>query len=114
MAPGVSEPVGSVGEEASRLLHAAEEWWRGLGGSAGESTSDTAPEAAEPDHAPCQSCPFCLLLSALRSARPEVFEHLSAASVSLAAAVRAALATDRPPSADRPRRETTVERIDIS
>lgn len=103
----MTEAVGSLGEEASRLLGAAEEWMRGarerVGGAVGDLGAHPGPE--------CQVCPVCQLLAVLRTASPEMFEHLVAASASLVAAARAALdAHDRNGAR---RRDAHVERIDI-
>jgi hypothetical protein len=84
-----SEAVGSLAEEAAKLLGAAEEWWR-----AHAPSDHLGPE--------CRVCPLCQVLSVVRGAQPELFEHLT----SLLASFR---------SAAEPRRTAApVERIDIS
>jgi len=116
---------GSVGEEAEKLAAAVQDWlgeWRsgggGFGGFGGFGATarggDVWAEAtATPsDGAECRICPICQGLRVLRSTRPEVFEHLSDAAASVAAALRELLGDsvsggtprDRPPD---------VERIDL-
>lgn len=132
---------GSVGEEAAKLADAVHEWlgeWRGsgaLGGFGGlgghrasgsgakgaassgdvwaEATAAPPPAAAGRDGAECRMCPICQGLRLLRGSQPEVFEHLSDAAASLAAALRELL-TDAAGSHGAPRdRPPDVERIDL-
>jgi hypothetical protein len=60
----------------------------------------------------CRWCPVCRTVHALRTASPEVREHLSVAAASLAQAAAALMATDIPDDA-RPRRGH-VEHIDLT
>jgi len=95
----VSEPVGSLAEEAAKLFGAAEEWWR-----------DHAPAVEAHTGPECKVCPLCQVLSVVRTAQPEVFEHLATAADAFVQAVRAAVeAYVTPRRADVP-----VERIDIT
>jgi hypothetical protein len=97
-----AQPAGSVGEEAARLLEALEAWVRQHGaGSIAARVATGSPE--------CCLCPLCHLLGALRTARPETFEHLLDASGSLAAALRSALDAH-----ESDRRRSRVQRVDIS
>ncbi|HVE97561.1 MAG TPA: hypothetical protein VNA12_00080 [Mycobacteriales bacterium] len=106
----MTEPVGSLGEEASRLFAAAEEWVQGArAGSGADGDARPAAGHAGPE---CVICPLCQLLALARAARPEVVEHLAAAAGSLVSAARAAFEAaerggGRPPS-------SRVEHIDIS
>lgn len=75
--------VGSVGEEAARLLEAFQEWVRGHPGP--------VADGATGEPVTCRLCPFCRLLSLARGAQPETFEHLIAAADSLAAAARSVI-----------------------
>lgn len=97
----MTEPVGSLAEEAAKLLGAAEEWWR-----------DRVPAAAVAAHAgpECRVCPLCQVLSVVRSAQPEVFEHLVTAADAFAQAVKAAVDAYASPR----RTGAPVERIDIT
>ncbi len=139
---GAEDPVGkqpdpahgSVGEEAAKLADAVHDWlgeWRGVGGLGGlgghraagsgrasahgdvwaAATAPAPPPSA--DGAECRMCPICQGLRLLRGSQPEVFEHLSDAAASVAAALRELLGDaarghgsprDRPPD---------VERIDL-
>ncbi len=81
----MTEQVGSISDEASRLFAAAEAWWRDA------HTESPNDPPVEPLTGPeCRICPLCQLLSLLRTTRPEVFEHLSSAAMSVLHAVRAA------------------------
>ena len=118
-------PHGSVGEEAEKLAAAVQEWlgeWRSgsggfgsFGGLGGGRAGDVwaAATAHEPDGAECRMCPICQGLRLLRGTRPEVFEHLSDAAASMAAALRELLrdsgARDGSPRDHPP----DVERIDL-
>ncbi|MDQ1733762.1 MAG: hypothetical protein QOH56_13 [Pseudonocardiales bacterium] len=92
-----SEPA-PLGEEAAKLLAAAQEWFhRNLGQP---STSKIATGATE-----CAWCPLCQLISALRGEQPELTERFveAQAAVSgllhaLADAVSSAGSTGRRPS----------------
>jgi hypothetical protein len=97
----MSEPVGTVGEEAARLFEAVQDWMRGA------ATEQPHPVAAE-----CRICPVCALLGVLRTARPEVFDHLVDATGSLLAAFRVALEAHERHWARR--RGAPVERIDLA
>jgi hypothetical protein len=108
------EPVGTLAEEAARLLAAVHVW-------AGDSTAASrgrGPDGAdgeaehhdEHDLAECQWCPLCRLVRMARATSPEVREHLSQAAVSLALAVKGLL--DDPRTTER--RETSLEKIDLT
>ena len=83
-----SEPVGSLGEEAVRLLAALQD--RAGGGHEHDASSGD-----------CRFCPVCRMVGAVRSTPPEVREHLSSAGASLVQAVSALLATAVPDDAGR-------------
>jgi hypothetical protein len=78
--PAVSE-IGSVGEEAARLIEAAADWLRSRAGEDGH------------DAATCRLCPLCRVLGVARTAQPETFEHVLAAVESLTAAARTLVET---------------------
>jgi hypothetical protein len=92
-----------MGEEAARLAEAVQTWLHGRQGPAadGESPGDPTGE--------CGICPACQLLRLVRSARPEVYEHLADAAASLTAAIRE-LASEYVPA---PPRRGDVEHIDL-
>ena len=87
-----TEPVGTVAEEAVKLVGAFGDWLA-------EHRGDTAAAGAngEAHTEPCTSCPLCVVRAALT--KPEVRHHLAAAAESFLAAVAAVV--DRPGGADR-------------
>jgi hypothetical protein len=101
--PGDPHEVGSLGEEAAKLLGALSGWAREHAGDAGEQLSGLAAHAAASandlnDHlatgsAECTVCPLCRTVHAARQLGPEVTSHLSAAMVSLVQAAAALMAT---------------------
>jgi hypothetical protein len=116
--PHGSDDVGSVGEEAARLLGALSDWARDadLVGQAGhvlheidEHVATGAPE--------CRWCPVCRTVHLARAASPEVRTHLASAAASLVQAVAGVL--ESLPSAaatgatGAPTQESGVERIDL-
>jgi hypothetical protein len=104
------EPVGSVAEEAAKLLGALSGWAREHGDGAAAMADSLTGELH--DHlatgAPeCAWCPICRTVAAARQASPEVRAHLASAGSSLMMAVSGMMAT-RPEG-----REGNVERIDL-
>lgn len=112
------EPVGSVGDEAAKLLGALSEWARDQGtdyaGTAAGAASTFASavrdvnEHIASDGEDCRYCPVCQVIHAVRSTSPEVREHLSVAASSLINAAAGLLATQTNPSAP-----SRVEKIDL-
>ena len=115
------DDVGSVGEEAAKLLGALSDWARDHGGDlgAGDGPGGVAAQAAAAvrevvDHvdtgaAECAWCPLCRAVHVVRD--PQVRDHLANAAASLmqaAAGILAATASHerRPPAPG-------VERIDL-
>jgi hypothetical protein len=89
----VSEPVGTLAEEAAKLLSAAQEW---------------AKSRFEGDHpSDCQLCPLCQAIGALRQVKPETIEHLVAAAASFASALRTTVSPAPSPEPGR------VQHIDV-
>jgi hypothetical protein len=116
--------VGSLGEEASNLLGAVEDWLRGArehgAGASGDERSEGSAyvEFAEPDAQrhmgpECLICPICQLLALARSARPEAFEHVVDAVGSLLLALRS-LVEEHERTWSQRRRPSAVQRITIS
>lgn len=113
------QDVGSLGEEAAKLLGALSGWARKHAGDAGEGLSGLAGHAAEPAHdlhdrvatgsPECTVCPVCRTLHAVRRLSPEVTTHLSSAAASLAQAAAALMTAAEPP----PRSSADVEHIDL-
>ena len=95
-----NEPVGSVAEEAAKLLGALQDWAR----ASGHETAGPASGAASAfrnlnEHIAtggqdCKYCPVCQLISVVRQTSPEVKHHLSTAASSLLHAAAAAMSTD--------------------
>ncbi|MFB9314434.1 hypothetical protein [Nocardioides plantarum] len=128
--------VGSVGEEAAKLLGALSGWatdagdtgnagepGAGLGATLGAALGGLGGLAAERlsevnDHlatgaAECTYCPVCRTVHAIRGTSPEVKAHLAGAASSFFQAVAAALATQPPPGTRGPGDSTGLERIDL-
>ena len=112
------EDVGSVSEEAAKLLHALQDWAKESGteyaGAAAEGAAAAMHRINEhvaTGGAECTYCPVCRVISAVRGTSPEVKEHLSAAAGSLMQAAAGLLATQVPDPARRP--ENSVQRIDL-
>jgi hypothetical protein len=136
------EEIGSVGEEAAKLLGALSDWAKdssgglgsglgaglgsGLGAGLGESLSGLADHAAATmselnDHiatgAPeCTYCPVCRTVHVVRQTSPEVKAHLASAASSFLQAVVGMLATLPPPGSGaggQAGQPGGVERIDL-
>ncbi len=120
---GDAHEVGSLGEEAARLLGALSGWARDQTGGAGEGLSGLAEQAAAgvrdlDEHlatgtAECTVCPVCRTVHAVRQLSPEVTTHLAAAVSSLAHAASALLATGDPRPRGATPRTPDVEHIDL-
>lgn len=93
----MTEPVGSVGDEAAKLLAAAQEWAR-----------QRVPGEGHISGAECQVCPFCQGVALLRQVKPETVDHLLAAASSLVSALRTTVTPPAPPSGT-----STVQHIDV-
>ena len=120
---GGPDEIGSVAEEAAKLLGALSGWARDQGNSAGASFAEAAhgavhgaTEAAHNvnDHfatgsAECLYCPVCRVMHYVRSTSPEVKTHLAIAATSLMQAASALMATQVPDARESP----GVERIDL-
>jgi hypothetical protein len=117
-APGAD--VGSVSEEAAKLLGALSGWAKDHGNDLGNGVSDMASQAASalqnanehfatggPD---CTYCPLCRVVHAVRECSPEVRTHLALAAANLMQAAAAVLNTTVP---DHRKRPEGVEKIDL-
>jgi hypothetical protein len=111
-----SEPVGSLAEEAARLIAALQGWTQDQRQQA--DTTDDAGDARQEhdaaDHDPlsieCRYCPLCALARTAKAMTPEVREHLSSAALSLALAVKGFIDNTQPDQ----RAATPVEKIDLA
>jgi len=116
------EPVGSVGEEAAKLLFALQGWAKETGGDYADAAAAAASGAAKTLHdlnehiatgsQDCRYCPVCQAISVVRSTSPEVREHLSVAASSLMQAASGLLASYGGHSTARPG-DPGVEKIDL-
>ncbi len=100
--------VGSVGDEAAKLLDALSGWAREQSGDRGSlaGLGDLAEHAAASfaevnEHlatgdAECTYCPICRTVHAIRRTSPEVRAHLTTAASSLLSAAAQLLATAAP------------------
>jgi hypothetical protein len=118
-APDPGEPVGSVGDEAAKLLGALSEWARDQGSDYAGSAAAAADSFAHAvqdvsEHVAtggeeCRYCPLCQVIHAVRHTSPEVRTHLSVAASSLMHAAAGLLATRTGPGQQSP----PVEKIDL-
>jgi hypothetical protein len=104
-----------VGEEAGKLFAAFQHWLGANGGSVPIATG--SPE--------CCICPLCQLIVLVRTARPEMVEHLTGMATEALTALRAAFdasfektAEPEPEKSSRPAgqrhaKRGGVERIDV-
>ncbi|WP_243060332.1 hypothetical protein [Nocardioides sp. SR21] len=93
-----SDDVGTVGEEAAKLLGALSGWAKDHGGDGHIDTG--APE--------CTYCPICKTVHVLRQASPEVRTHLATAGAALLQAFAGLMATPVPGE-----RTSGVQNIDL-
>ena len=128
---GQEPSVGSVGEEAVKLLQALQDW---AADSAADSAADHAGAASSAaagaattwrwvnEHvatggADCRYCPLCQVISMVRGTPPEVRDHLASAATSLMHAAAGMLATTVPDAGARRRGPggagTPVQKIDL-
>ena len=109
--PGAHEPVGSVGEEAAKLLAALQGWlgehaggrtpsWGGLGSAYISDGSEA-----------CRVCPVCQLIAFVRGIHPDSVEQLTHAAGSMLQAL-SGLVEAAHRSNDR--RGSPVQKINLS
>lgn len=119
-----AEEVGSVAEEAAKLMGALSDWAKdqgeahgvgsggaGLGASVAGLTDLARELQAHVGGENCTYCPLCRLIGVVRGASPEVRTHLATATTALLQAAASALATPVPE--ERQRRRGPVETIDL-
>jgi hypothetical protein len=115
------EPVGTVGEEAVKLLQALQDWAKESGSDYADATAGAVSGATSRlrdinEHIAtggedCRYCPICQAISLVRGTSPEVRQHLSSAASSLLQAAAGVLATPVPDQGTR--RDGAVEKIDL-
>ncbi|QIK66086.1 hypothetical protein G7072_06780 [Nocardioides sp. HDW12B] len=111
--------VGTVAEEAAKLMGALSGWAREQGdtaaGGAAASVAGLADLAKDLEgHVAgenCTYCPVCRVIGMVRATSPEVKAHLTTATTSLLQAAMSAMATPVPDEARR--RQAGVEKIDL-
>jgi hypothetical protein len=118
---GPSESIGSVADEAAKLLGALSDWAKDHGTDLGQAASGLAGHAARSaqgvnEHlatgaAECSYCPICRTVHALRETSPEVRAQLATAATALLQAASGLLATAVPDARRDP--SAGVERIDL-
>jgi hypothetical protein len=104
------EAVGSVAEEAAKLLGALSGWAREHGDvvtAMADSMSHELHDHLATGSPECAWCPVCRTVATIRQTSPEVRAHLASAASSLMMAVSGMMASH---SAGR---DGTVERIDL-
>lgn len=117
---GEPPEVGSLGEEAARLMDALGEWARDQGHDVGEGVSGLADAAVGAARGvdqhfatgseDCRYCPVCRAVHVVRQTSPEVRAHLATAAHSLLQAAAGLVAT-AVPEAQEP--TTGYERITV-
>lgn len=110
--------IGSVAEEATKLLGAVADWAREHGSDLGAGVAALADQAAASAHElnahiatddpECRYCPVCRTVHAVRSATPEVRAQLATAASSFLQAAAGLLAAGQTGAAKPP-----VQRIDL-
>ena len=109
---GRDPEVGSLAEEATKLIGALNGWAREQGGGLGESVAGLSEHAAAAAHdlsshlatgsPECTVCPVCRTVHAVRQLSPEVKAHLTSAAASLVHAAAGIMATAaQTPSSNR-------------
>ena len=118
------EQVGSLGDEAAKLMTALQGWAcehgedyanAAAGAASGAASSmDSINEHIATGGTDCKYCPICQVIAAVRETSPEVKQHFASAASSFVQALAGILATQMPDQNRRPRSDTGVEKIDLS
>jgi bacterioferritin-associated ferredoxin len=117
------DDVGSVAEEAAKLLAALQGWAREAGGSraaqgeaAASAMADRLKEVNDHlGHGPdCRYCPICQTISFFRETSPEAREKITTAAISAMTSMAEALAALFPPPEPGTDGTSGVERIDLT
>ena len=110
--PGSShEPVGSVGEEAAKLLAALQGWARDHVADYSRSASEFGSSYISDGSAACRICPLCQLIAFVRGVNPESLDQLGHAAGSMLQAL-SGLVDAAHRSSDR--RGSPVEKINLA
>jgi hypothetical protein len=109
MTPPQDEPVGSVGDEAAKLLGALADWAGDhVNGRFGDRVREVNDHIATGD-AECLYCPICRTVHAVREASPEVKAQLTQAATTFLQAAAGLLSAAG--AAESP--STRVQHIDL-
>ena len=116
MSDNAAEDVGTVGEEAAKLIEALAGWAKAqstesVAGAATAAASAAAALNEASEHVggeDCRYCPICQGLNFMRETSPEVKLHLASAASSLFQALSAMVATHPPHEGAAP-----VEHVDL-
>jgi hypothetical protein len=109
---GSDHDLGSLGEEAAKLLSAAQDWVQKM-------SERTAIATGAPE---CEVCPVCQLIAVVRGDRPDLVEKIGNTARTVVNAVVAALAAPHTHNGAEPATGATsdppgsgrrVERIDL-
>lgn len=107
------DEVGSIADEAVKLVEAVQTWARGVtdgaGSAAGPFADFLAAGAGRSEQ--CRFCPICQLVSAVREVKPETVEGLLEVGTSLLAALRTVIERQEREWASRP--ASPVQHINI-
>lgn len=116
---GDTGDIGSVTEEATKLLGAVADWARDHGSDLGAGVAALVDQAAgsaqdlgahiATDDPECRYCPVCRTVHAVRSASPEVRAQLTTAASSFLQAAAGLLTAGQGAPASKP----SVQRIDL-
>jgi len=109
--PTGGDRVGTLGEEAVKLLSAVSSWAQDHAGADEQTTTPTGTCTGAAGSA-CQWCPLCRAVSSARAVSPELREQLVVAGLALTAAARTFLESLTAPSA-RSNPSTGVEHLDL-
>ncbi len=117
------DEVGSVADEAAKLLDALSGWAREQSSGAGEGVSDVASAASAAFHnanehfatggPDCTYCPICRVVHVVRETSPEVRTHLALAALNLMQAASAVLETTLPGQQKSGARAEDLQKIDL-
>lgn len=108
---GAHEPVGSVGEEAAKLLSALQGWTKEHASDYSRAAGGLGATHISDGSAACKVCPLCQAIALVRQINPETIDHLGHAASSmlsaLAGVVEAAQQSDT-------RRSAPVQKINLA
>ena len=102
------DQLGSIAEEAARLMSALLDWAKDSNLAHAGHAISTLPIATGSDE--CAICPICQLLHVIKGQKPEVYDHLQSAGLSLMLAAKAAFDSLNTEDKTKP----TSEKINIS